>query len=90
MAPLDPGAVLNGIAKFVALLVLVFVVLLVIGLARGDGLPANMVLTLDLRQAIADSASRPAFPLSGPAADHDGSDLRAGRCRRATPASRAW
>ena len=50
-------AVLNGIAKFAFLLVLVFVVLLVIGLARGDGLPAKTVLTLDLRQPIADSAT---------------------------------
>jgi protease IV len=51
------AAVLNGIAKFAFLLVLIFAVLLVIGLARGDGLPGNMVLTLDLRQPIADSAA---------------------------------
>ncbi len=57
------AAVLNGMAKFVALLVLVGAVLIVIGLLRGDGIPANSVLTLDLRQALADSSSRPALPL---------------------------
>ncbi|MGZ5927724.1 MAG: signal peptide peptidase SppA [Rhizomicrobium sp.] len=51
------AAVLNGIAKFVFLLVLIFAVLLVIGLAQGDGLPSNTVLTLDLRQSVADSAT---------------------------------
>ena len=57
------ASVLNSIAKLVALMLLVVVVLVVIGLARGDGLPANSLLTLDLRTAIADSASRPPFPL---------------------------
>ena len=51
------AAVLNGIAKFVFLLILIFAVLLVIGLAQGDGLPSNTVLTLDLRQSVADSAT---------------------------------
>jgi len=51
------AAVLNGIAKFAVLLVLIFLVLLVIGLARGDGLSSNTVLTLDLRQPISDSAT---------------------------------
>ncbi len=51
------AAVLNGIAKFVFLLVLVFAALLIIGLARGDGLPGKAVLTLDLRQPVADSAT---------------------------------
>ncbi|HEY2837472.1 MAG TPA: signal peptide peptidase SppA [Rhizomicrobium sp.] len=50
-------AVLNGIAKFAFFLILIFLALFVIGLARGDGLPSNTVLTLDLRQAISDSAS---------------------------------
>jgi protease IV len=59
------AAVLNGVAKFVFLIVLIFVVLLVYGLARGDGLPGNMVLTLDLRQAVPDSAVT-GFSLSGP------------------------
>jgi len=58
------ASVLNSIAKFVALLVLVFAVLVVVALARGDGLPDNMILTLDMRQAIADSASRPPLPLT--------------------------
>lgn len=58
------AAVLNGVAKFVFLLILIFVVLLVIGLARGDGLPGNMVLTLDLRHSMPDSAVT-SFSLSG-------------------------
>jgi len=57
------ASVLNSVAKLVALMLLVAVVLVVIGLARGDGLPANSLLTLDLRTAIADSASRPPIPL---------------------------
>ena len=51
--------VLNGAAKFVAGVVLVLVVLVIIALARGDGLPGNMVLALDLRDPIPDSASGP-------------------------------
>ena len=51
------AAVLNGIAKFAFLLILIFVVLLVIGLAQGDGLSKNTVLTLDLRDSVADSAT---------------------------------
>jgi protease-4 len=58
-------AVLNGVAKFAMLLLLIFVVLLVIGLARGDGQPGNMVLTLDLRESIADSANGPSLPVVG-------------------------
>jgi protease-4 len=48
-------AVLNGLAKVVVALLLLFLVLLVIGLARGDGLPSTMVLALDLREPIDDS-----------------------------------
>lgn len=59
------AAVLNGVAKFVFLIILIVVVLVVVGLARGDGLPGNMVLTLDLRQAVPDSAVT-GFSLSGP------------------------
>ena len=59
------AAVLNGIAKFAFLLVLIIVVLLVIGLVRGDGVPSNAVLTLDLRQPVADSATS-GLSLSGP------------------------
>jgi len=51
------AAVFNGIAKFAFLLIVIFVALLVIGLAQGDGLPKNTVLTLDLRDSIADSAA---------------------------------
>jgi protease-4 len=47
---------LTSIARFAFLLVLVVVGLLVIGLIQGDGLPSNMVLSLDLREPIADSA----------------------------------
>src|ERR1700744_360279 len=59
------AAVLNSIAKFAFLVVLIVAVLLVIGLARGDGLPSNAVLTLDLRQAVADSATS-GLSLGGP------------------------
>ena len=39
-------AAMNTVAKAVVLLVLVFALLLVFSLARGDGLPANMVLAI--------------------------------------------
>jgi protease-4 len=51
------GAVFNGIAIFVASAIVLFAVLLVIGLARGDGLPGKMVLALDLRAPVTDSAA---------------------------------
>jgi protease IV len=50
-------ATLNGIAKFAVFLVLVAVVLVVVGLIEGDGLPRNIVLNLDLRSPIKDSSS---------------------------------
>jgi protease-4 len=50
-------SVLNGIARFVVLILLLFVVALVIAMARGDGMPKNMVLALDLRQSLADSSN---------------------------------
>jgi protease-4 len=53
-------SVLNGLAKFVALLLILLVVAVVVGLAWGDGLPAKMVLAVDLRAAIADSDASPA------------------------------
>ncbi|MBI3675002.1 MAG: signal peptide peptidase SppA [Proteobacteria bacterium] len=56
--------VLNGIVKFAVFLALVFVVLLAIGLARGDGLPGNMVLGLDLRTPLRDSSADGAFPFN--------------------------
>ena len=52
-------AVLNGLAKTLVFLILLVVVLVAISLVRGDGQPANMVLTLDLRQPIDDSAAAP-------------------------------
>jgi protease-4 len=53
---------LNGIAKLTLAIVLILAVLLVIGLAEGDGLPGNMVLSLDLRAPLKDSA--PEAPLA--------------------------
>lgn len=52
-------AVLNSLAKAVVLVVLVIVLVMVISLARGDGMPGNMVLALDLREPIDDSAAAP-------------------------------
>jgi|SRR5579871_924400 len=52
---------LNGAAKFALFLVLLFIVLFVIGLWQGDGLPKTFVLALDLRQPIADSARTQPF-----------------------------
>lgn len=52
-------AVLNGLAKTLVFLILLVVVLVAISLVRGDGQPANMVLTLDLRRPIDDSAAAP-------------------------------
>ncbi len=51
------AAVFNGIAIAVAFLIVVTVALVLIGLAHGDGLPGSMVLNLDLREPIADSAA---------------------------------
>lgn len=47
---------LNACAKLVFFVVLLFVVLLGIGLAQGDGLPGKILLTLDLRTPLKDSA----------------------------------
>jgi protease-4 len=52
---------LNGIAKFVLVFVILLLVLFAIGLAEGDGLPGNMVLALDLRNSIPDSAEQTPF-----------------------------
>src|ERR1043165_9429319 len=52
---------LNGVVKFTLFIVLLLVVLMLIGLARGDGLPGQMVLTADLRAPLADSARQGAF-----------------------------
>ncbi|MBV9549391.1 MAG: signal peptide peptidase SppA [Alphaproteobacteria bacterium] len=48
---------LNGIAAFVMAIILLLVVVLVVSLARGDGVPANAVLALDLRESLADSSN---------------------------------
>ena len=47
---------LNACAKLVFFAALVFVVLLGVGLAVGDGLPGKILLTLDLRSPLKDSA----------------------------------
>jgi len=49
--------VLNGVAKFVAFVILLVVVLLVWALFTGDGMPRNIVLAMDLRNALADSSN---------------------------------
>lgn len=54
---------LNGLAKIALALILIVLVLLVIGLIKGDGLPGNMILTLDLRNAIEDSTPPTPFDL---------------------------
>jgi protease-4 len=55
---------LGGVAKFVFLIVLLLAALLIYSLARGDGMPRTMVLALDLRESIADSAAAPSSLLS--------------------------
>jgi len=57
-------SVLNGLAKTLAFLVLLVALLVIISLARGDGLPGNMVLALDLREPIDDSAASPSSILT--------------------------
>jgi protease-4 len=47
-------SVLNGIAKVIALAVILVIILAGIGLVSGDGLPSNMVLELDARKSIQD------------------------------------
>jgi protease-4 len=47
---------LNGVVMFALFLVLMFVALIGIGLAVGDGMPDKILLTLDLRSPIKDSA----------------------------------
>jgi len=46
----------NGLLKFALAIVFLFGVAVLIGMAGGDGLPGNMVLSLDLRKAMPDSA----------------------------------
>ena len=47
---------LNGVAMFALFLALMFVALFALGLAVGDGMPDKMLLTLDLRSSLKDSA----------------------------------
>ncbi|MEJ0043336.1 MAG: S49 family peptidase [Rhizomicrobium sp.] len=47
--------VLNGVAKLAVLVLVLFVALVVWATIRGDGLPSNMVLALDLRAPLEDS-----------------------------------
>jgi protease IV len=47
---------LNGFVKFALVLAVLFAVLMAIGLAEGDGLPGKILLTLDLRSPLRDSA----------------------------------
>jgi protease-4 len=55
--------VLNGVAKFVAFVILFAIALVVWALFTGDGLPKNIVLAMDLRDELADSSN--ADPLFG-------------------------
>jgi protease-4 len=57
-------SVLNGIARMVVVVILLVLVLFAVGLAWGDGMPSNMVLALDLREPIVDSAAAPGSILS--------------------------
>jgi protease-4 len=50
-------SVLNSIARVVVFVILLLVVTMVILLARGDGMPGNMVLSLDLRAPMLDTAN---------------------------------
>jgi len=50
-------SVLNSIARVVVFVILLLLLALVIMLARGDGMPGNMVLSLDLRESMLDSAN---------------------------------
>jgi protease-4 len=52
---------LNGILKFALAVVLLILVLFGIGLTVGDGLPSKIVLALDLRSPVADSAEPDPF-----------------------------
>ncbi|MFL5238700.1 MAG: signal peptide peptidase SppA [Rhizomicrobium sp.] len=57
---------LNGVAKVALFIVLLIVVLVIIGMARGDGLPDKMVISADLRTHMADSSRPGPFDVSRP------------------------
>ncbi len=52
---------LNGIAKFALFLILLIFVFAIVGMIRGDGLPGSIVLSLDLRRSLPDSAPESPF-----------------------------
>ncbi len=54
---------LNGIAMLILFIILVSVALIGIGLIRGDGMPGKILLTLDLRSPLTDSAQSSPFDL---------------------------
>lgn len=54
-------SVVNSFARLVVGLLLLFLLLVAVGLLWGDGMPSNMVLALDLRDPIADSANPASF-----------------------------
>lgn len=56
---------LNMIARTVVALILFFILLAVIGSSAEEGLPGNMVLSLDLRRDFADKTSPDLFALEG-------------------------
>ena len=82
-------SVLNAIAKMAVFVVLVVVVLLLFGLAHGDGLPGNMVLTLDLREPVEDSERGDSQHLHAPGGHSDGFGAGAGCGVARSRASRA-
>jgi protease IV len=47
---------LNGILKFILAIIILAIVVALFAMARGDKMPANMVLALDLRKDLVDSA----------------------------------
>ena len=48
---------LNSLAKLVVAAIILILVLVAIGLFKGDGVPRNAVLELDLRQSMDDKSS---------------------------------
>src|SRR2546423_1309102 len=57
---------LNTIAKLALFVILLIVVLMIVGMLRGDGLPDKIVLTADLRSRMADSSRPSPFGVSRP------------------------
>ena len=57
-------SVLNGLAKFAVLCIILVAVLIGIGLFAGDGLPRTMVLELDLNRAMEDKSAPDLLNLS--------------------------